>query len=249
MTPPSVVLVIPARYASTRFPAKPLALIAGKTMIRRVYEQAKKSKYGARVIVATDHEEIAREVRSFGGECVMTSPDCASGSERVAEVAAAVHASLYVNVQGDEPLLPPTTIDAVVDALLVEPSRDIATAAIPISNPADAANPNVVKVIRAANGAALYFSRAAIPFVREGKSEETAVHLKHIGIYGYRRDALLRFASLAPSPLEVAEQLEQLRALEAGMKMFVALVEEDSIAVDVSDDVRKVESWIANREL
>jgi len=240
---PKVILVIPARYASVRFPGKPLIPIAGKPMIQHVWEQCTKSALADRIIVATDDERIASVVRSFGGEAVLTNPALASGSERVAAVAREIEGDIFVNVQGDEPMMPPDTIDAVIRPLHYNPSIDIGTAALSCNPASIANNSNVVKVVCTADGRALYFSRAAIPFHRDdGKPTWHRGSLKHIGIYAFRRASLLRFAELPESPLERSERLEQLRALESGMHIHVEIVEYDSIAVDVPEDVERVVS-------
>ncbi|MBE0644639.1 MAG: 3-deoxy-manno-octulosonate cytidylyltransferase [Bacteroidetes bacterium] len=252
------IIVIPARYASTRFPGKPLATIAGKSMIRRVWERCAAAACTARVIVATDDERIEAEIASFGGESMMTPPELASGSERMAWVAERIGGAVFINVQGDEPLMPPATIDAVAEALL-DSDADIATAACPILDSDAMSNPNVVKLVTDRDGNALYFSRAPIPFDRDADAAhaqrentrqpgngfgENGVYLKHIGIYAFRRDALLRFAALPPGRLEQIEKLEQLRAMENGMRIRVARVPSDSQAVDTPDDVPIVEELI-----
>lgn len=236
MSTPSVLVVIPARYASTRFPGKPLADLHGKPMIQHVWERCVASPLVGRVLVATDDERIADAVRAFGGACVMTPEDLASGSERVAWVAARETADIVVNVQGDEPLLPPATIAAVIEPLLRDAGIDIGTAACPLPEAEAAGNPNVVKVVLMANGRALYFSRARVPHVRDGEPW-SGPWLKHIGIYAFRSAALARFAALPAGVLEQYEKLEQLRALEHGMSIHVALVAHDSQAVDTPSDL------------
>jgi 3-deoxy-manno-octulosonate cytidylyltransferase (CMP-KDO synthetase) len=246
------VIVIPARYASTRFPGKPLAEIAGKSMIRRVWERCGAAEIGARVLVATDDQRIVEEVASFGGEAVFTPWDIASGSERMAWVAERSEGDVFINVQGDEPLMPPSTIDAVAEALR-KSDADIATAACPLRDPAALSNPNVVKLVTDAEKNALYFSRACIPFDRDAATGNNAdsnafadggVYLKHIGIYAFRRDALKRFAALPAGRLEQLEKLEQLRALEHGMRIRVAIVPADSQAVDTPEDLAAVEALL-----
>jgi len=240
-----IIIVIPARWGSTRFPGKPLARIAGKSMIERVHARCAASARASRVIVATDDERIQSEVERFGGETVMTPADLASGTERMAWVARKTEADIYVNVQGDEPLLPPATIDAAVEALTRNPEADIATACCHLHHAADIANPNIVKLVTDRAGFALYFSRAAIPHVRNGNAfGGTGVYRKHIGIYVFRREALLRFATLDQTPLEHSEKLEQLRAIEHGMRIVVTEVETDSQAVDTPGDIEKVERLI-----
>ena len=215
-------VLIPARLASTRFPGKPLADLAGKPMVVHVCERARESG-AARVCVATDDPRIADAVRSHGFEARMTRADHASGTERIAEAAAALGLAgdaIVVNVQGDEPLVPPALIARVAQALEANPRASVATACHPIHDAAEFANPNVVKVVLAANGEALYFSRAGIPYPRDGGAPAA---LRHIGLYAYRAAFLRRYAGLAPSPLERAEQLEQLRVLWHGERIAVVV--------------------------
>jgi 3-deoxy-manno-octulosonate cytidylyltransferase (CMP-KDO synthetase) len=242
-----VIAVIPARYASTRLPGKPLVEIAGKPMIQRVWERARQAKRVSRVIVATDDERIVKAVEAFGGEARMTRADHRSGTERIAEVAAHVAAAVYVNVQGDEPVIEPASIDAAVEALLSDDAAQVATIAVPIAAPADIVDPNVVKVVLDFDENALYFSRAPVPWVRDSEHRVHARHLKHLGLYVYRREALLEFPTLPQGELERLEQLEQLRWLENGWKIRVAEVEHDSVSVDVAEDVARVEKLIAGR--
>jgi len=239
-----VVVVIPARYGSTRLPGKPLLSLAGKPMIQRVYERAKLASRADRVMVATDDERIAEAVKNFGGEARMTRMEHRSGTERVAEVAAHVEGEVFVNVQGDEPLFDPAAVDTAVDALLEEPLASIATVATPIKVPADIMDPNVVKTVLDFDGNALYFSRAPIPWVRDSASKIQVRHLKHLGLYVFQREALLEYATLPQGELERIEQLEQLRWLENGWKIRVAEVEHDAISVDVAEDVARVEKLL-----
>lgn len=241
---PAVVIVIPARYASTRLPGKPLVLLAGKPMIQRVYERAKLASRAQRVIVATEDERIVKAVESFGGEARMTRPDHRTGTERVAEVAAREPGDVFVNVQGDEPLLDPASVDAAVDSLLEEPAASIATVATPIRTPADIMDPNVVKAVLDFDGNAIYFSRAPIPWVRDSAAKIQVRHLKHLGLYVFQRDALLEYPTLPQGELERIEQLEQLRWLENGWKIRVAEVAHDAVSVDVPDDVTRVEKLL-----
>jgi len=216
--------LIPARFASTRFPGKPLADIGGKPMVVRVCERARESG-AAPVCVATDDERIAGAVRAHGFEARLTRADHASGTDRIAEAAAQLglaEDAIVVNVQGDEPLIAPQLIASVAAALAERPQASVATACHPIHDPTEFANPNVVKVVLAANGDALYFSRAGIPFPREGGAPEAC---RHVGIYAYRVALLRRYASLAPAPLEAIEQLEQLRVLWHGHRITVVRVE------------------------
>ena len=241
-----IVGIIPARYASTRFPGKPLHLIAGMPLIQRVAEQCRKAASLTEVIVATDDERIARAARSFV-RVEMTRSDHPSGSDRIAEVATRLDCDAIVNIQGDEPLIDPAVINAVASALERE---EMSTAATAIKDPKEYDNPNVVKVIVNTAGRALYFSRRTIPFLREAANrpvnEQLAAFpfLKHLGIYGYRRAALLRLVNYPVSPLEDAEKLEQLRALDHGIPMAVVTVDYDSIGVDVPADAERVEKLL-----
>jgi len=236
-----VVIVIPARFGSTRLPGKPLVSLAGKPMIQRVYERAKMARLADRVIVATDDERIVKAVEGFGGTARMTRADHRTGTERVAEVAAHEKGDVFVNVQGDEPLLDPSAVDTAVNALLEEPAAAIATVATPIKAPADIMDPNVVKTVLDFENNGLYFSRAPIPWVRDTTSKIQVRHLKHLGLYVFQRDALLEYPTLPQGELERIEQLEQLRWLENGWKIRVAEVEHDAVSVDVPEDIARVE--------
>jgi len=239
-----VVVVIPARFGSTRLPGKPLVALAGKPMIQRVYERARMAEKASRVIVATDDERIVKAVETFGGEARMTRADHRTGTERVAEVAAHAEGDVFVNVQGDEPLLDPAAVDAAVSALLEEPAAAIATLATPVKTPGDIMDPNVVKTVLDFDGNALYFSRAPIPWVRDTTGKALVRHLKHLGLYVFQRDALLEYPTLPQGDLERIEQLEQLRWLENGWKIRVAEVEHDAVSVDVPEDVARVEKLL-----
>lgn len=241
---PQVVIVIPARFGSTRLPGKPLVSLAGKPMIQRVYERASLAARAHRVIVATDDERIVKAVESFGGTARMTRPDHRTGTERVAEVAAHEKGDVFVNVQGDEPLLDPAAVDAAVTALWEEPAAAIATVATPIKSPADIMDPNVVKTVLDFENNGLYFSRAPIPWVRDTLSKIQVRHLKHLGLYVFQRDALLEYPTLPQGELERIEQLEQLRWLENGWRIRVAEVEHDAVSVDVPEDVARVEKLL-----
>jgi 3-deoxy-manno-octulosonate cytidylyltransferase (CMP-KDO synthetase) len=237
-----IVGIIPARFASTRFPGKPLALIAGRPLIQHVVEQCQRAKSLGEVIVATDDTRIWEVAQNFC-RVEMTRPEHPSGSDRIAEVAGRCDCDAVVNIQGDEPLIEPGVIDAVAKALA---QNEMSTAATRIKIPAELDNPNVVKVVVNAAGHALYFSRCTIPYLREaasGSSEQLAAFafLKHLGIYGYRRGTLLRLVKFPVSPLEHAEKLEQLRALENGIQIAVLKVDYDSLGVDAPEDVAKVE--------
>jgi 3-deoxy-manno-octulosonate cytidylyltransferase (CMP-KDO synthetase) len=247
MTPPKIVVVIPARYGSTRLPGKPLVSLAGKPMIQRVYARARLAQRVNRVIVATDDDRIVKAVEEFGGEARVTRHDHRTGTERVAEVAAHETGDIFVNVQGDEPLLDPAAVDTAVSALLEEPQAAIATVATPIRTPGDIMDPNVCKVILDFDENALYFSRAPIPWVRDTGGHVQARHMKHLGLYVFRRDALLEYPTLPQGELERIEQLEQLRWLENGWKIRVAEVAHDAISVDVPEDVARVEKLLAGK--
>ncbi len=244
-----IVGIIPARYGSTRFPGKPLALIAGKSLIQRVVEQCHAAKSLYEVIVATDDERIAAAAKKFC-RVEMTASNHPSGSDRIAEVASTISCDAVVNIQGDEPMIEPEVINLVANAL---EKSEMSTAATLIKNPAEVENPNVVKVVVSAAGNALYFSRRTIPYLREAASsspgEQLAAFafLKHLGIYGYRRETLLRLVKFPVSPLENAEKLEQLRALENGIGIAVVKVDYDSIGVDAPEDVAKVEKIIGRK--
>jgi 3-deoxy-manno-octulosonate cytidylyltransferase (CMP-KDO synthetase) len=242
-----VIGIIPARYGSTRFPGKPLALIAGKPLIRHVVERCQQAKSLAEVVVATDDTRIW-EVMQDVCRTEMTAPNHPSGSDRIAEVAMGCVCDAVVNIQGDEPLIDPAVIDAVAGALR---HTEMSTAATPITNEDEYGNPNVVKVVVNTAGQALYFSRRTIPYLRDAASssvsEQLAVFpfLKHLGIYGYRRETLVRLVKFPVSPLERAEKLEQLRALENGIPIAVVQVDYDSVGVDVPADVKRVERLLA----
>ncbi|MBI4597547.1 MAG: 3-deoxy-manno-octulosonate cytidylyltransferase [Candidatus Omnitrophica bacterium] len=238
----SVLVVIPARYGSTRFPGKPLALLSGKPVIQRVYEQASRATLAKPVIVATDDDRIARAVTQCGGQAVMTSASARSGTERVAEVARAHQAQVIINVQGDEPLIHPSMIDQLAEYLTRHAAVPMASLMTALK-PEDLANPNVVKVVTDRDGFALYFSRAPIPHVRNHSITQSLNHpWKHLGIYGYQRHFLLQFPSLEPTPLEQAEQLEQLRALEHGYRIKLLETAHDTIGVDTPEDLKKAEA-------
>ncbi len=240
----AVDIIIPSRYASTRFPGKPLALIDGQSMIQRVYEQAKKSKTARRVIVATDDQRIAEAVRSFGGEFMMTSDQHSTGTDRLAEVASRLPDSeIIVNVQGDEPLIAPESIDEAVKPLLADKTVEMSTIAYPVKDRQEYENPQLVKVVVDLQGFALYFSRLPIPCVRDGQDDAAGdglIRLGHAGLYVYRKECLAKLASLEPTPLELAEKLEQLRALENGIRIKVVVREHRSPGVDVPADLDRV---------
>ena len=238
--------IIPARCASTRFPGKPLALVAGKPLIQYVVERCRKAKTLSEVILATDDPRIRDSAQEFC-RVEMTSPDHPSGSDRIAEVAERCACDAVVNIQGDEPLIDPSVIDAVAGALVHE---EMSTAATPIRNPDEYDNSNVVKVVVNAAGRALYFSRRTIPYLREAASSSVREQLAAfpLGIYGFRRETLLRLVKLPVSTLERAEKLEQLRALENGIPIAVVRVDYDSVGVDVPADVARVERLLAGQK-
>ncbi len=238
-----IICVIPARYSSTRLPGKPLALIAGKPMIQHVYERASQAKLPCRVLIATDHEQVFGAVEAFGGEVMMTSPLHPTGTDRLAEVAARHEdADVIINVQGDEPLIEPAVIDQLAAEFLQAPALTMATLAAPLAED-EYHVPSVVKVVTDLAGYALYFSRSLIPYPRNPANGLT--YYKHIGIYAYRRDFLLKFAALPPTPLEKAESLEQLRALEHGYRIKVLSTGFTSVGVDTPEDLERVNTIIA----
>ena len=240
------VAVIPSRYGSTRLPGKPLLDICGKSLIQRVWEMVAHVHNIDEIIVATDDDRIAKTVQDFGGRAMVTSSDCQSGSDRVREVAQTVDADVYVNVQGDEPLLEPSAIEKLLDVFAQDANVQVATLCSPI-NQEEAMSPNLVKVVCDHAGNALYFSRAPLPFVRE--ANETGEYLGHIGIYAYRREALRAFSSLPASPLEQAEKLEQLRFLQAGIPIRVLEVPRMGVGVDTQDDLERVRTVIRERRM
>jgi 3-deoxy-manno-octulosonate cytidylyltransferase (CMP-KDO synthetase) len=229
--------VIPARFASTRFPGKPLARIAGKPMLQHVFERAGRSLSLDAVVIATDDERIREEAARFGASVRMTRPDHLSGTDRVAEAAAADPAGIVVNIQGDEPLIEPAAIDAAAHALLDDDRVPMATLKKRIAHPEEYTDPNVVKVVSDGRGHALYFSRSPIPYSRGGEAEA----YKHIGLYAYRREFLLGYSGLPVGPLERAERLEQLRALENGFPIRVVETAYESLGVDTPGDLVRVE--------
>ncbi len=236
-----IVGAIPARYGSTRLPGKPLLPIAGRPMIEHVYTRVARARGLARVVVLTDDERIARVVEGFGGEWEMTPEACASGTDRIAWAARHWNAAAVVNIQGDEPLIDPEEVSRIAEHLAAHPSDPVVTLAT-AATAEEMENPNAVKVVLTLDGAALYFSRSALPYARNAGG---FTPLKHLGIYGYQRDALLRLAALEPTPLERSESLEQLRALENGIAIRVLIVERGAIgvalAVDTAEDLERVE--------
>ena len=233
----NVLCVIPARYASTRLPGKPLKDIAGKPMVCRVYDRAAQAGKVSDTLVATDDVRILNAVQEHGGRAMMTRKDHPTGTDRLAEVASAhPEADLIVNVQGDEPLIDPSLIDRLVDVFEEEPDLPMATVMTKITDEEEQRNPNNVKVVTNKDGYALYFSRSLLPYPRHAGCPV----YKHSGIYAYRRDFLLRYAAMAPTPLETAESLEQLRALENGYRIKVVETEAQFVGVDTAEDLEKV---------
>lgn len=237
--------IIPARYASTRFPGKPLHLLAGKPLVQHVWERSCRAKGVELVIIATDDMRIAEAAFGFGAEVALTSPKCVSGTDRCAEVARRLRGfSSIVNVQGDEPLVDPLLISRLARTLQKEPTLDMVTAATPFAEGEDPANPNAVKVVLGKDGHALYFSRSVIPFPRGTSSHP---YLRHLGIYGYSAAFLQRFVKWRPGRLETAESLEQLRALEQGARIRVLPARHASIGVDTPEDAVAAEALLAGK--
>ena len=235
--------IIPARWGSTRFPGKPLHLLAGKPLLKHVWEKCRRAKTLDSVIIATDDMRIANAAFDWGAEVALTSRSHRSGTDRSAEVARhAEHFSFIINIQGDEPLIEPQLIDGLVEKLRSDRNAKIVTAAHPFENPAEASSPHQVKVVIDASGCALYFSRAAIPFARDRSKIK---YLRHQGIYGFRRETLLQFVKWKPSPLERTESLEQLRALENGVTVHVLITAEGSPGIDTPEDAKALERKLA----
>lgn len=246
---PRIVGVIPSRWGSTRFPGKSLALIAGVPLVIRVIRRVRLATSLSDVIVATDDPRIADAVRADGATAVMTRPDHPSGTDRIAEAIQSVPADIIVNIQGDEPLIDPALIDSVALSL-ADPATafDMATAATPITTPDELHRPDVVKVVTASDGAALYFSRSPIPFVRGAPDHFPPIpglHWRHVGLYAYTRSALSRIIAAPPAPLENAEKLEQLRALAMGLRIKVIPTDHSGAGVDSPDDIPRVESLLS----
>lgn len=243
--PPEPMVIIPARWASSRFPGKPLAPILGRPMIQWVYEQCQQAQTIKKVVVATDDERIQHVVQSFGGTCMMTPSSLATGTERVAYVAREVEASMIINVQGDEPLINPGNVDHVARELAEDTESVMATLAYRIKRSSELMNPQTARVILDKHGRALYFSRAAIPYARDVSSQAdwpaTFPYYNHVGIYAYRRDFLLSFHELESTALETAEKLEQLRVLANGFRIKVGITDGAPVCVDVPADIERVE--------
>jgi len=236
-----VIGVIPARYGSTRLPAKALAMIHGKPMIQHVYERCLKAKLLSEVLVATDDKRIFDAVINFGGNVVMTSKTHKSGTDRIGEAIKNIKCDVVVNIQGDEPMIAPDNIDKAIKPLIQDKSINVATLCISISDKKEISNPNVVKVVLDSNSNALYFSRSVIPFNRDTTKSE---YFKHIGLYVYRKDYLMKLIKMKPSRLELTEKLEQLRVLESGQKIKVIETEIESYSVDTPADLRKIRKLI-----
>lgn len=244
MSNPKVVVVIPSRFGSTRLPGKPLVTLGGKPMVQHVYERAKRAQTVHQVLVATDDQRIVDAVQGFGGEARMTRTDHRTGTERIAEVAAHEEGDIFINVQGDEPLIDPVSIDTAVAALLEEPPAQIATVATAIRHANDIMDPNVVKAVLDFDENALYFSRAPVPWVRDTQQKIHVKYWKHLGLYAFQREALLEYPTLPQGDLEKIEQLEQLRWLENGWRIRVAEVARDAVSVDVPEDISRVEKLL-----
>lgn len=248
MAPPPVAIIIPARYGSTRLPAKPLIKLGGKPMIQHVYERALRARLAGRVIVATDDSRIADAVRGFGGEVVITPEAARSGSDRVAMVARNMAGTdVIVNLQGDEPLIAPQMIDEVAEPLLLAPEIRVGTLVRKIENADEVTNPSVVKVVIDPDQFAIYFSRSPIPYFRDAADSPHGLrrtYYKHFGLYAFRRDFLLEFASWPSSKLEQIEQLEQLRVIEKGIRIKTTITEYESIPVDTAEDVDRVQTLL-----
>jgi 3-deoxy-manno-octulosonate cytidylyltransferase (CMP-KDO synthetase) len=239
VSPMRCAIVIPARYASTRLPGKPLLRSTGKYLIQHVYEQALRAKRPSEVVIATDDSRIVAAVEGFGGKAVMTRRDHFSGTDRVAEVANRLDADVIVNLQGDEPLIEPRALDLLPELLEQDRGVEMATLAVPLASLDDYYSPNVVKVVRDRQGRALYFSRSPIPMVRDGEpnlKKNPQLFLQHLGLYAYRREALLKLASLPPESIEQTEKLEQLRVLAMGWRIQVGVVAHAGRGVDTAED-------------
>lgn len=237
--------VIPARFASTRFPAKILAKIGGKPMIEHVYARAKSCRELDFLLVACDHPQVFEAIKAFGGKAVMTDPNHPSGSDRIAEAVKDLDVDIIVNIQGDEPFIDPNTVDNLALLLKEDPACSMGTVIKAITKDEDFLNPNVVKCVVDLQGYALYFSRSSIPYNRNEKQPENLVNYKHVGLYAYRKSFLLQYKDWPKSVLEMTEQLEQLRVLERGYRIKTVVTTAESIAVDTPEDLTKAEEWFA----
>lgn len=249
----SMVVVIPARYGSTRFPGKSLVKIDGISLLERTYRRVLLCQLVTHCIIATDDERIAQAAGSFGADVVMTSESCPTGTDRIAEAVRARddlrRAEMIVNVQGDEPCIDPEAITKVIEVLSSSPGDSIGTAVAPLRSEEELRNRNIVKCVKTTTGRALYFSRHAIPGSKDGIRIPTVPYFRHIGIYAYRPDFLLQFAALPPTPLQRAEDLEMLRAMEHGYTIAVAEVQHHSPDVNVPSDIEEVQRWIKSQSL
>lgn len=245
-----IIGIIPARYGSTRFPGKPLVTISGKTLLQRTFESAKLSSIN-QLIIATDDQRIFDHVQAFGGHAVMTSVDCPTGTDRLAEVLKLhpewMEAAVIVNIQGDEPCIDPLTIDRVAQMLIQDPNAHMATAVVRLESEEEAKSSSIVKCVMDQQQNALYFSRSLIPGNKSNVFVEKVPYYRHLGIYAYRPSFLLTYQSLLPTPLQMAEDLEQLKVLEHGYRIKVAIVDHVSIGVDTPEDIYKVEQWICKQ--
>ena len=241
------IAVIPARFASTRFPGKVLADIAGLPLVAHTYNRAIQSKHVSSAVVATDDDRVVEALKPHGIPTIMTRADHQSGTDRMAEVARSHAAEIYINVQGDEPLIDPGAIDACIEALLADPGVPVATARRPLVMEEQIRDPNIVKVVTGVNGRALYFSRSVIPHIRDERGDWRPFHnhWQHIGLYAFRRDFLMAYSALEATPLEQLEKLEQLRILENGHPILVVDTEYVSIGVDVPEDLERVRKLIS----
>ena len=245
------IAIIPARYASTRFPGKPLVKILGKTLLQRTYENTCSTACLDEIIVATDHTEIFNHVQDFGGKAIMTSIDCLTGTDRIAEILINhpnyLKASVIINVQGDEPCIDPKTIHQLVNLLKEDSQAVMATVATRLTSEEEALNPSIVKCVLDKQSNALYFSRALLPANKQLYFNPHTAYFRHIGIYAYRPSFILTYQKLSPTPLQIAEDLEQLKVLEHGYRIKVGIVDHASPGVDFPDDIQKVEQWICKQ--
>lgn len=248
---PRILGIIPARYSSTRLPGKPLRLIAGKSLIQRTYENAARCRKLEALVVATDDQRIYDHVSSFGGRAVMTAPECPTGTDRLVHAlnlkAEWLNTALVVNIQGDEPCLEPVVIENIIESLEASPQAVMATPIAKIHEKNEALDPSVVKCVIDQNHFALYFSRGLVPYGKKGEFSQNITYYRHIGLYVYRKEFLMRFSSLAPTPLQLAEDLEQLKVLESGYRIKTAVVESQSIGVDTPEDLQKVERLLCKQ--
>lgn len=246
---PKVLAVIPARFGSTRFPGKPLSLIQGKSLIQRTYENAKRCTLLDEVIIATDDQRIFDHATGFGATVVMTDPTHSNGTERIGEVVSKLKSppDIIVNIQGDEPCVAPEVIEALVNALIFHPEVPVSTVITPIESLENLSNPSVVKCVIAQNGRALYFSRQMIPGNKLLQPNPTSSYYSHIGLYAYRTPFLFTYLQLPSTPLQLAEDLEQLKILEHGYPIQTAIVKQHALGVDTPEDIQKVENYLCNQ--